>query len=54
MFYNCEKLEKITLKNGNNFKPNDMSYMFYNSTSLISIDLNNFKTDKVKNMVYIL
>ena len=50
-FYNLTKLETITgLEYLNTEKVTDMFYMFYNCSSLTSLDVTHFNTANVKNM----
>ena len=50
-FYGCGKLTEIQgMENLNTLEVTDMSYMFYNCSSLTSLDLSGFKTAKVTNM----
>ena len=49
MFCNCSTLTSLNLSNFNTNNVNHMSYMFYNSSSLI-FDLSNFNTNN--NLVF--
>ena len=50
-FYGCGKLTEIQgMENLNTLEVTDMSYMFYNCSSLTSLDLSGFNTAKVTNM----
>ena len=64
MFYNCEKISYINFSISYNnvpssdskfyFYPNDLSYTFYNCISLTTLEFYCFKTDKVKEIRYML
>ena len=55
MFYNSENIENILLDfSTKNIYPNDISFMFYNCHSLISLTINGLKTQYTKNMNYML
>ena len=55
MFYNCKNLEIVTFANANfYFYPNDLHSLFYNCISLTSVEFNNFKTDYVKEISYMM
>ena len=61
MFYNCEKLDKIIFTISENssdfnsyFYPNDLSYIFYNCVTLTTVEFNNFKTDYVEEISYMM
>ena len=45
-------LNKITFENFNTTNVTDMGYMFYNCSSLTSLDVSNFNTSNVTNMNY--
>ena len=50
-FYGCSNLTTITgIENLKTDNVTDMSYMFYNCSSLTSLDLSGFKTDNVTSM----
>jgi len=56
MFYNCNNVTIVKFKetyyNSYYYYPNDLHAMFYNCTSLTSVYLHHFKSDKVKDMSY--
>ena len=52
-FYYCDKLTEIqSMENLNTLEVTDMSNMFYNCSSLTSLDLSNFNTANVTDMSY--
>ena len=52
-FYNCQNLTDIEgISNLNTEKVTDMRSMFFNCSSLASLDLSNFNTEKVTNMSF--
>ena len=52
-FYGCTKMTEITgMGNLNTENVTDMSAMFYNCSSLISLDVSNFETSKVTDMQF--
>ena len=50
MFYGCEALTSLDLKNFNTQNVTDMSGMFYGCKALTSLDLQHFNTKKVTDM----
>ena len=55
MFYNCRSIKNVILNNNANYLyPNDLSYAFYNCTSLLTLTFNYFKTDLVKEITYMM
>ena len=52
MFYNCEKLEKINLKNFNVSKCERLTEMFSGCKNLKTLDLSSFDTTNVKDMEF--
>lgn len=50
LFYNCQALTSIDVRNFNTSKVINMSAMFYNCLALSSINVGNFNTEKVTNM----
>lgn len=51
MFYNCNNLQGINMGSGfNTAKVTNMTAMFRNCTSLLSLDLSFFNTAKVTDM----
>ena len=55
MFYNCKSIKNIILNvyiDKCYFHPNNLSHIFYNCTSLTSLELNDFRTDLVKDISY--
>ena len=50
MFYGCNNLESINMKDWNTSNITDMSEMFWNCESLTELDLSNFNTSNVTNM----
>ena len=52
MFYYCESLTNLDLRNFDTSKVTDMSYMFYWCRLLTSLDLSGFDTSKVTDMKY--
>lgn len=50
MFDDCRSLSKLNLSSFNTANVTSMGYMFY-SSGLKSLDLSNFKTNKVRNMI---
>ena len=56
MLYNCKAITRISFSIYQNyyFYPIDMSFMFYNCYSLVSLELNRIKTDYTQYMAYLL
>ena len=55
MFYNCTQLQNIIFNDENlPISPNDLSYAFYNCISLTNLSFNNFKTDKLREISYMM
>ena len=52
MFYACDNLTELDLKNFNTTKVTNMKSMFSSCNSLKEIDIKNFNTTKVTNMQY--
>ena len=50
MFYNCQNLISINVKNFDTKNVTAMDQMFYNCQSLIELDVSNFNTNKVASM----